>query len=77
MTFTRRLADRFRSAPYDQCICQRAKGVELIIKVILHDDVSRRNYYNFEFLHVGTSRSKTDMKRFPAFFHPLIDAFVT
>ena len=39
MAFTRRLADKFRSAPHDKCIYQRAKNVEPNIKFILYDNI--------------------------------------
>ena len=77
MTLTRHLSDKFRSTPQDKYICQRAKNAELNIKLILYDDIIRRNQYKFEFLLVEPSLSKIYEKNYLTTIHPLIDTFVT
>ena len=77
MTFTKCLADKFRSAPYEECICKGDKNMELNIKLMLQDVYGHRNWYMFEFLHVQSSLSKIDMKSLFTTIHPLMDAFIT
>ena len=77
MISRRHLADKFGSAPHEECICQRAKDEELFIKSILGHDFLIRNNHIFEFLHVETSLSKIELKSLFTAVKPLIDTFVT